>query len=110
MTFSSRRKRPITRPAASRFLRKGIEALAGLVASAGLTFAEQPNLTWQSVPPRTPPPGHPAVQNVSYTRSAQAFDETTDVVVAADAGQPVVRTGAQLQSRTKIYEEDTDFN
>src|SRR3954447_10352739 len=109
MTFSSRRKRPTTRRAASPSRRTAISALAGVLASAGLALGQTPPpVSWPTDPVAPAAPGNVPFHTTVYTRAAPP-DEPTDTVVGPDVPAPIVRTAAQLQSRAKIYEDDTDF-
>jgi hypothetical protein len=54
--------------------------------------------------------GSAPVRTVVYSRAATAPPEDgSETIVGPDIPQPIVRTSAQLQSRNKIYEDDTDF-
>lgn len=67
-----------------------------------------PNIV--GAPPAAAPAPNGPYRTVVYTRAAAQGEEPSDTIIAPDPPQTIVRTGAQLQSRTKVYEDDTDFN
>ena len=77
-----------------------------------MTTANAQQQTWPGMPvemntvrPASIPPA--PFRTTIYTRAPQ--DDEAAGVISPDAHQPIVRTSAQLQSRTKVYEEDADF-